>query len=122
MAWLVLARSAVSTPRLFALDPAVASAVSAALVVVAIHQPIAGPVFVLDGVLIGAGDGRWLAGAQLVMLAAYVPAALAVPLIWTGNAGLVALWVALLWFMLVRLALLSLPRPSDAWLITGAIR
>ncbi len=106
----------------FSLDPAVASAVSAALVVVAIHQPIAGPAFVLDGVLIGAGDARWLAGAQLVMLAAYVPVAVAVPLIWTGNAGLVALWFALLWFMVVRLLLLTYRARSDAWLITGATR
>ncbi len=64
----------------FSLDADVAAAVSAALLVVALHQPVAGPVFALDGVLIGAGDGRWLAGAQLVMLAAYVPVALAVPL------------------------------------------
>ncbi len=106
----------------FALDPAVASALSAALVVVAIHQPIAGPAFVLDGVLIGAGDGRWLAGAQLVMLAAYAPVALAVPLIWSGTAGLVALWFALLWFMIVRLALLTYRARSDTWLITGATR
>ena len=106
----------------FSLDPAVASAVSAALVVVAIHQPVAGPAFVLDGVLIGAGDARWLAGAQLVMLAAYVPVAVAVPLIWTGDAGLVALWFALLWFMVVRLLLLTYRARSDAWLITGATR
>ena len=106
----------------FGLDAEVAAAVSAALVVVALHQPIAGPVFALDGVLIGAGDGRWLAGAQLVMLAAYAPAALAVPLVWSGTAGLVALWFALLWFMVVRLSLLTYRARSDAWLVTGATR
>lgn len=106
----------------FSLDADVAAAVSAALLVVALHQPIAGPVFALDGVLIGAGDGRWLARAQLVMLAAYVPAALLVPVFWTGTAGLVALWFALLWFMVVRLALLTYRARSDDWLVTGATR
>ncbi len=116
----VLARPFFSS--IFSLEPAVASALGAALIVVAIHQPIAGPVFVLDGVLIGAGDGRWLARAQLVMLAAYAPFALAVPLLWEGKAGLVALWCALLWFMVVRLALLSYRARSDDWLITGPTR
>ena len=35
-----------------------------ALMVVAVLQPLAGWVFVLDGLLIGAGDGRYLAGAD----------------------------------------------------------
>ncbi len=107
---------------LFSLEPDVAAAVSAALVVVALHQPIAGPVFVLDGVLIGAGDSRWLAWAQLVMLAAYVPAALAVPWLLDGTRGLVGLWLALLWFMVVRLFLLVHRERSDDWLVTGATR
>ena len=51
-------------PPLFTPDPAVQQALAAALVVVALSQPLSGLVFVLDGVLIGAGDGRWLAGAQ----------------------------------------------------------
>lgn len=104
----------------FDLEPAVASALSAALVVVAVHQPVAGPVFVLDGVLIGAGDNRWLAWAQLVVLAAYLPVASAVPRLWDGTAGLVALWVALLWFLVLRLVLLSHRAHTDAWLVTGA--
>ncbi len=106
----------------FGLEPEVTSALAAALLLVAVHQPIAGPVFVLDGVLIGAGDGRWLAGAQLVMLAAYAPLALAVPVFFEGTQGLVALWVALLWFMLVRLALLTYRERAGAWMITGAVR
>src|SRR5450759_4836541 len=50
-------------PTLFTSAPAVQSALAAALVVVALAQPISGFVFVLDGVLIGDGDGRWLAQA-----------------------------------------------------------
>ena len=44
------------------------------LVVAALIQPVAGVVFVLDGVLIGAGDGRYLAWAAVVQLRR-VPAA-----------------------------------------------
>jgi Na+-driven multidrug efflux pump len=106
----------------FGLEPAVASALSATLVVVALQQPVAGPVFVLDGVLIGSGDNRWLAWAQIVVLVAYLPVAAAVPVLWSGTAGLVALWVALLWFLVVRLALLTWRERGDAWLVVGAQR
>ena len=61
------------------------------LLVAALGQPVAGVVFVLDGVLIGAGDGRYLAWAGLVSLAAYAPVALAAAAWW--GAGLVAVWV-----------------------------
>ena len=49
-----------------------------ALLVVALIQPLSGVVFVLDGVLIGAGDGAYLAWAGLAVLAVYAPCALAV--------------------------------------------
>ena len=61
-------------PPLFTSDPAVQQALAAGLVVVAVSQPLSGLVFVLDGVLIGAGDGRWLAGAQVAVLLAYLAA------------------------------------------------
>ena len=41
-------------------------------------MPMAGWTFVLDGVLIGAGDGRFLAWAGIGTLVVYVPCALAV--------------------------------------------
>ena len=46
------------------------------LLVAAVFQPVAGVVFVLDGVLIGAGDGRYLAWGGLVVLAVFAPLAL----------------------------------------------
>ena len=55
-------------PLAFTTDPAVRAALAGALVVVAIGQPLSGWVFVLDGVLIGAGDARWLAVMQLVIM------------------------------------------------------
>ncbi len=92
---LVVGVSAPWTARLFTDDPAVHAAVTAALVVVALTLPMDGWVFVLDGVLIGAGDGRYLAVVGLATLAVYVPAALAVRA-WApeGTAGLVWLWIA----------------------------
>jgi Na+-driven multidrug efflux pump len=74
-------------------------------------------VFVLDGVLIGAGDGRYLAWAGIVTLVAFVPLALAV--LWLGG-SLVALWWAFTGFMLARLATLAWRERSDEWLVVGA--
>ncbi len=92
---LVLGVSAPLTARLFTENPSVHSAVTAALVVVAVTLPLGGWVFVLDGVLIGAGDGRYLAAAGMLTLAVYAPAALAVHA-WApaGSGGLVWLWIA----------------------------
>ena len=65
-------------PLAFTTDPRVQAALAGALVVVAIGQPLSGWVFVLDGVLIGAGDARWLAVMQLALLLAYLPIAVVV--------------------------------------------
>ncbi|MFI6798360.1 MATE family efflux transporter [Streptosporangium canum] len=56
-------------------DPEVRSRLIAILIIVAVLQPVAGIVFVLDGVLVGAGDARYLAAAGLMRLAAFLPAA-----------------------------------------------
>ncbi len=60
-------------PALFTPDPLVRRALAAALIVVALGQPLSGFVFVIDGVLIGAGDGRWLARAMVLNYVAYLP-------------------------------------------------
>ena len=76
----------------------------------------------LDGVLIGAGDGVYLAGAGVITLVAYLPAAAAVA-IWApgGAAGLVWLWVAFsVVFMGARAITLGLRYRGDRWLVTGA--
>jgi len=108
----------------FSPDPEVRAAVAAALIVVALSQPISGWVFVLDGVLIGAGDGVYLASAGVVTLIVYLPAAAAVA-IWApgGTAGLVWLWIAFsVVFMGARAVTLGLRYRGDGWLITGAVR
>jgi putative MATE family efflux protein len=120
-------------PKLFTSDPAVQSALAAALIVVALAQPISGFVFVLDGVLIGAGDGRWLAWAQVVLLVIYLPLILSVrgagpsllagaePVAAQGQA-LQALWLTFVAFMTMRGIALGWRAHGDAWLITGPRR
>jgi len=74
-------------------------------------------VFVLDGVLIGAGDQRFLAWAQVAAAVAFLPAVLLVVVLGTG---LVSLWVALGIWMIARLIALSARARGTAWLVTGA--
>lgn len=114
---LLLGRSVL--PSLFTSDPQVQAALAAALVVVAVSQPLSGYVFVLDGVLIGAGDGRWLAGAQLALLAAYLPL-----VSWAREQAttLPSLWWAFVAFMLLRGLALGWRARTDRWLVTGATR
>ncbi|MCF2532166.1 MATE family efflux transporter [Yinghuangia sp. KLBMP8922] len=99
-------------------DPDVRHLLGAVLLAAAALQPLAGPVFVLDGVLIGAGDGRFLA---LMMPAVLLVFAGAVAAVTALGGGLVALW----WcgvgsFMAARLLLLGWRAKGDAWLVTGA--
>jgi len=102
---------------LFTTDPAVRDLLGATLLVVAALQPVAGVVFVLDGVLIGAGDGRYLALTMPLVLAAFC-AVLAAVLV--SGGGLIALWwFAIGTFMLSRAALLTHRARGDAWLVTG---
>jgi putative MATE family efflux protein len=109
-------------PALFTSDADVRSATTLALVVVAVTLPMAGWVFVLDGVLIGAGDGRYLAAVGMLTLAVYVPVALAVRA-WApdGAVGLAWLWAAFAGvFMLARAVTTGLRARGAAWMVTGA--
>lgn len=87
------------------------------LLIAAVGQPVAGVVFVLDGVLIGAGDGRYLAWAGVIVLVVYTPAAL-LAAVWGG--GLLAVWVAMVVaFMGARCVVLLRRARGTAWLVTG---
>ncbi|MFF2849982.1 MATE family efflux transporter [Streptomyces sp. NPDC058001] len=104
---------------LFTGDQLVQDTALPALVVVALSQPVCGIVFVLDGVLMGAGDGRYLAWAMIVTLAAFAPVALLVPAL---GGGLTALWAAMTLMMTVRMLTLWLRSRSGRWIVTGATR
>ena len=104
---------------LFTSDSLVRDTALPALVIVALSQPVCGIVFVLDGVLMGAGDGPYLAGAMLATLAVFTPVALLVPSL---GGGLTALWAAMTLMMTVRMLTLWLRARSGRWLVTGASR
>jgi putative MATE family efflux protein len=106
-------------PALFAAAPPVAHLLLVVLVVVAIGQPVAGVVFVLDGVLIGAGDQDYLAVAGLLSTAVFGIAAVIVVL--TG-AGLLGLWLALSAWLAARFITLTWRAHGSRWLVTGAVR
>ncbi|MBB5750525.1 MATE family efflux transporter [Micrococcus sp. TA1] len=127
---LLLAVLAWALPPLFTPDPAVRAAATAGLLVLAASQPVSGFVFVLDGVLIGAGDARYLALAGVVNLVVYLPALAG--LAWLasgaaqgGQAPGAGVQLALLWagfagvFMGARAVTLGLRARSDAWMRTG---
>ncbi|GAA2355813.1 MATE family efflux transporter [Streptomyces cuspidosporus] len=104
---------------LFTSDAAVRDTLLPALLVTAAIQPVAGVVFVLDGVLMGAGDGGYLAWAMIVTLAVFAPVAMLVPSL---GGGLTTLWWTMALMMTVRLATLWLRARSGRWLVTGAVR
>ncbi|MFD0416514.1 MATE family efflux transporter [Streptomyces sp. NPDC127108] len=115
---LVVAARPVFVP-LFSGDAAVQDTALPALMVIALAQPICGIVYVLDGVLMGAGDGPYLAWAMLATLAVFAPVALLVP---TLGGGLTALWAAMTLMMAVRALTLWLRSRSGRWVVTGATR
>jgi len=116
---LLLAATAAFLGPLFTADEAVHAGLWPVLLVAAAFQPLAGVVFVLDGVLIGAGDGRYLAAAGALVLALFAPAAWAVT-VW-AQGGLLGLWVVFgAVFMGARAVVLVQRSRSDRWMVTGA--
>lgn len=114
----LLALAAPVLGPLFTPDTAVRELLVPVLLVAALAQPLAGVVFVLDGVLIGAGDGTYLAWSGLLVLLLHAPIALAVA--GTGG-GLVATWVVFVTvFMGGRGVVLLRRARGSAWLVTGA--
>ena len=115
----VLAAASPWLPWLFTSEAAVASAARPALLVAASAMPLAGAVFLFDGILMGAGDGRYLAGAGLVTLVPYAPLAVAVahglPAA-SPAGGLAWLWAAFAWvFMGARGLTTGLRARGTAW-------
>jgi putative MATE family efflux protein len=98
----------------FSGDPAVRAALQPVLLVIAVIQPVSGIVFVLDGILIGAGDGRYLAVAGVITLVVYAPLALVL-----AGGGFTWLWIAYGGFMLARFVTLTVRARSDRWMVLG---
>ncbi len=106
-------------PPLFDAAPAVGHLMIEILLVAAAVQPVAGVVFVLDGVLIGAGDQDYLAVAGLISTLVFVIAAAVVVV--TGS-GLVSLWLALAAWLAARFVTLTWRAHGSRWLVTGPVR
>ncbi|MET4782624.1 MATE family efflux transporter [Glaciihabitans sp. UYNi722] len=85
----------------------------------AVGIPLAGFVFVLDGVLIGAGDGRYLALTGLLNIAIYLPLLRLAAV----SGSLLALWAAFgLGYIGARALTLGLRIRGSRWLTVGSLR
>ena len=106
-------------PRVFTEDAAVIALAAFLLLHVGFSQPAAGVVFALDGVLIGAGDLRFLAvsmvGAGMVLVGGGL-------LVVAVGAGIGWLWAVLHAWMGTRLVLMLWRFAGPAWQVTGADR
>ena len=117
----LMAAGAAWLPHVFISDPGVITAATPTLLVAASALPLAGVVYLLDGVLMGAGDGRYLAWAGLLTLVPYIPLALligggALPEVVGTVSGLALLWIAFAWvFMAARGATTYLRARGTAW-------
>ncbi|MCP2169613.1 MATE family efflux transporter [Goodfellowiella coeruleoviolacea] len=107
-------------PRAFATDPAVLAQIPHAWWYFVLLQPVAGVVFALDGVLLGAGDAAFLRTATLLSAGVGF-----LPLVWASLAfgwGLAGIWAGLSLFMLVRLVAVVSRVRSGGWAVVGAVR
>ena len=118
-ATIVLLASRPWLPLVFSSDEAVLSLVGFLMLHLALLQPVNGVVFALDGVLIGAGDMRFLAVAMAGAAAVFIPLALWVM---AADSGIGWLWGAMWALMGVRLATLLWRFAGSRWLVPGAVR
>jgi putative MATE family efflux protein len=112
---LVLALAGV-LPRAFTDDASVLDEAALLWPLFALMQPLNGAVFALDGILIGASDGPFLALSMVVAFAACA-AVLAASL--AGDWGIRGVWSALVVLIVVRLALMTTRFRRGRWLVTG---
>jgi putative MATE family efflux protein len=107
-------------PRAFTSDPAVIERAQEIWPLFALMQPANGAVFALDGILIGAGDTRFLMWGMLAAsLLVFVPIAL---LSLAFDWGLVGVWVGLVALIATRLATCWWRFAGRRWAVTGARR
>lgn len=107
-------------PALFSSDEQVRDQAMVAWPWLVALQPVGGVVFALDGVLIGAGDVRYL--RNLTIVAAFGGFLPAIWLSYAFDLGLGGIWAGLFLFVLLRLAALLLRLRSGGWAVVGAVR
>jgi putative MATE family efflux protein len=103
-------------PYAFTSDELVVERAQAIWFLFALMQPLNGAVFALDGILIGAGDGRFLMWS---MVFAFATSALVSLAALAFDWGIVGVWSALVVLICVRLALMLWRFRGRRWLVTG---
>ena len=98
--------------HLFTADDAVIEAATLSLWFVAATQPLNAVTFSLDGILVGAGDQRFLAVSMVGASVVYIGA---VAVIRSLDGGLAGLWMAQVLFMACRLVALRWRFAGDRW-------
>ena len=113
----VFAVGASVLPSLFTDDRSVLDAMGVPWWFMVAQLPIAGIVFALDGVLLGAGDAAFMRSATLVSaLVGFLPP------IWLSLVfgwGLVGIWSGLSAFMVLRLGFVGWRAFSGRWVVPG---
>jgi len=107
-------------PRAFTSDAGVLAEIPHAWWFFVALQPIAGVVFALDGVLLGAGDVKFMRTATLGSAVIGF-----LPLVWASYAfgwGLAGIWTGLSAFMVLRLVAVLWRARSGEWAVEGAVR
>ena len=112
----VVAAVAMPLASLFSADAQVVSLAAFLFLWVAVMQPLNGVAFALDGILIGAGDLRFLAQAMVGAFGVFGAAALVVLL---SGWGLGWVWLTIILFMAARAGPLWLRFRQEGWLRTG---
>jgi putative MATE family efflux protein len=104
-------------PSLFTDDRSVLDEIGVPWWFLVAQLPIAGIVFALDGVLLGAGDARFMRNATLASaLLGFLP------LIWLSLVfgwGLFGIWSGLTTFMVLRLVFVGWRALSGRWVVAG---
>ncbi len=121
---LLLAGASPVLGSVFTSDAAIAGAIGAGALVIAASLPIGAVVFVLDGILIGAGDGRYLAATGVLNLAVYLPLlGLAAQLAADELGAVVGIQLAFcVGYLAARAVTLSLRARGTRWMRVGADR
>jgi putative MATE family efflux protein len=113
----LLAAGAVAVPQLFTKEPSVLAAIGVPWWFMVAQLPLAGTVFALDGVLLGAGDAAFMRTATVISaLIGFLP------LIWLSLAygwGLVGIWSGLSTFVVLRLIFVGWRTLSGRWVVIG---
>jgi putative MATE family efflux protein len=104
-------------PTLFTSDRSVLDEIDVPWWFLVAQLPVAGIVFALDGVLLGAGDAKFMRNATLASaLIGFLPP------IWLSLAfgwGLLGIWAGLTTFMVLRLVFVGWRAASGRWLVAG---